>query len=234
MTLLRLAAALAPLAAAACGHIPLTSLPKLARIDVMSTDPALIRAALRTPGYLQPSEQRTVMTVTMKVGDDAPAIHRLALQRIEDPVEVGALAAFQQSGRRLFAFRLMAADAQRLSDIRKQALARKSEGKPGSLTIAINPETCRIGELPPGPVLVDSYLKTSELSDYVTLTRNVDLRNVEGKDVAALIPPCDQRSASTPLGKSEARRPSNAALSSAVDAGSRDETATKQEIEPRF
>ena len=132
------------------------------------------------------------------------------LQRIEDPSELGALARYQQQGRRLFAFRLTPADALRMAELRRNILARKSEGKRGSLSIAISPETCRLSESPPGPVLVDSYIRTSELQTYVALTRNIDLRNVEGKDVAALIPPCDQQPASTPSGKSQARHPSSA------------------------
>lgn len=197
--------ALPALALAACGYVPLSSMPKLAQIDMATTDPAKFRAGFAGPGALRPAQSPSAMIVSVKVGDEALAIHRLALARVEDPVEVAALARQQPGDRGVYLFRLSPQDAEKLAAIRAEALARKSEGKRGELTIAISPNFCRSAELAPGPVLIDTYLRMSELADYVALTRSVDLRRVDGKDVAALIPPCD--GATNANGKLDARRP---------------------------
>ncbi len=174
----------------ACGHVPLSSLPRIARIDIMTTDPARLRIAVRLPKDIRPQPGGIAMTLTVQIAGEAPQVHRLALMEISDTAEAAALAAYRDAGRTLHAFGLAAADARRFSDVRAAILARRGEGKNGSLSIGVSPETCRTGELPPGPLFVDSYLRTSELPAYVPLTRDVDLRRMEGRDVAALIPPC--------------------------------------------
>jgi hypothetical protein len=45
--------------------------------------------------------------------------------------------------------------------------------------------------LPPGPLLMTTYIKTSETSRYVTLARDTDLRTLAaGREAAAAIPAC--------------------------------------------
>ena len=49
----------------------------------------------------------------------------------------------------------------------------------------------RAGALPPGPLLMTTYIKTSETNRYVTLARDVDLRTLAaGRDAAAEIAAC--------------------------------------------
>jgi hypothetical protein len=47
----------------------------------------------------------------------------------------------------------------------KWALAQK-QGQRAGLEISIKPDACRAGALPPGPVLMTTYLKTSETNRY--------------------------------------------------------------------
>jgi len=72
------------------------------------------------------------------------------------------------------------------------ALMQKQKGGAGgSLTIAVRPDACRSAQLPSGPVLFTSWLKTAETGGYVALARDVDLRTLDaGQDIAAKIPAC--------------------------------------------
>jgi len=55
----------------------------------------------------------------------------------------------------------------------------------------LQPDACRSGELPNGPVYFTTYLRTAETNGYVPLARDVDLRTVmKERDVAAEIPGC--------------------------------------------
>jgi hypothetical protein len=59
----------------------------------------------------------------------------------------------------------------------KWALAQK-QGQRAGREISIRPDARRAGALPPGPVLMTTYIKTSETNRYVTLARDVDLRTI--------------------------------------------------------
>ena len=51
--------------------------------------------------------------------------------------------------------------------------------------------TMRSGALPPGPLPMTTYIKTSETNRYVTLARDIDLRTLAaGRDATAAIPAC--------------------------------------------
>ena len=49
---------------AGCGHVPLTSLPKLAKIDVKTTDLAQLRAGINLPADIRPLPGGVTMTIT--------------------------------------------------------------------------------------------------------------------------------------------------------------------------
>jgi hypothetical protein len=189
---LLLAAAL-PTGLAACGHMPVTSMVKLARIDFVSSDPAQLRAAVKLPRTIEPRPQGLVMRVTVKLANGQEEAQDFPLREVSDPADVLALHGELDPGTHLYAYRLDAGEVARVTAFR-DALKKRQEAtgkRGGALTIAIRPDSCRTAELPDAPVYVTTYLKTAETGGYVTFARDVDLRTIlPGRDIAAEIPPC--------------------------------------------
>ena len=173
---------------AGCGHMPVTSMIKLAQIDFTSTDPALWRAAVKLPRTLQPRTKGMVLQISVRASNGQERKQEFALQEISDPADLQPLRAEVSPGTHVFAYRIDPADLPRLNDFRATALAQPR--RPGG-TLSIQPQACRSGEIPPGPILFSTFLRTAETRQYIVLTRDVDLRTLAGfRDVAAMIPPC--------------------------------------------
>jgi hypothetical protein len=88
-------------------------------------------------------------------------------------------------------FALAAAEVAQLRAFRAALMQKQKGGAGGSLAISVRPDACRSAPLPSGPVLFTSWLKTAETGGYVALTRDADLRTIDGgQDIAARIPSC--------------------------------------------
>jgi hypothetical protein len=174
----------------ACGQVPITSLHALSKIDVATTDPAQVRAAVKVPKVIKPRAGRMRLRVTVKVGD-APEIREdFALSEVTDRAELRALDYAIDPGTALYAYRIADADVPRFEAFRA-GLIKSTRGRHSNLGIAILPDACRSGALPRGPLTFSTYLRTSETGTYVPLTMDVDLRSIDPtRDISAIIPPC--------------------------------------------
>lgn len=174
---------------AACGHMPVTSMVRLARVDFQTTDPEKLRVAVRLPNALRARAEGTVLRVAVRVGNGAEEARDFALREIADRAELDTLAGEGEAGFHLSAYAIAANDVAHLRMFRAALMQKKKDGVGGSLTISVRPDTCRTGALPSGPVLLSTYLRTGETNSYVPLARDVDLRSFE-RDIAAMIPEC--------------------------------------------
>jgi hypothetical protein len=175
-----------------CGHVPVTSLIKLAQIDFANTDPARLRAAIKLPRSVRPRPEGVALRLGVKIANGHEAFEDFVLREVSEPAEVLALHRELEPDTHIFAYRLDGAEVTRLNAFR-EALKKKQEatgGRGGALTIAIRPEACRTAELPSRAVYVSTFLKTAETGGFVPLTRDVDLRTIAGRDLAAALPPC--------------------------------------------
>jgi len=180
------------LIAAGCGHVPLTSMVQLARIDFATTDPALFRAAIKLPSSIEPRLHGTMLRIAVKFADGREMAQDFKLAETTDEREVLALYAELAPGTHAFAYRIEPAEIERLKGFRRAALAAKNERK-SALAMSIRPEACRAGPLGSGPLLMTTYVRTSETGRYVTLVRDLDLRSLApGQDAVADIPPCPE------------------------------------------
>jgi hypothetical protein len=180
-------AIIAFLALSGCGHVPVTSLLSLSRIDLATTDPAQLRAAVKLPEALRPLPRSMVLHVTVRKKDGQELTEGFALQEISAAAEARPLQAEAEAGMQIVVYRLDPAELPHVAAFRAQALAQQAAG--GGLTI--QPEACRTAALPPGPLLISTYLRTVETGGYVPLTRGIDLRDMtRGYDLATVIPPC--------------------------------------------
>jgi len=178
---------------AGCGHMPVTSMIKLARADLAATDPVQLRAAVKLPRALKLKPAGVALRIGVRLASGEEEMQDFLLREVSDPADVLALRAELEPNTQIFAYQLDPAEAVRLAAFR-DALKKKQEAsgrRGGALTIAVKPDACRAGELPDRPVYITTYLKTAETGGYVPLARDVDLRTlVPGRDVTAEIPVC--------------------------------------------
>jgi hypothetical protein len=164
-----------------CGHMPVTSMVKLARVDFAGTEPGLLRAAVK------------LLRIGVRLASGHEEFQDFLLRETTDAGEMQSLKDEAGADAHVFAFRLDAAEAQRLAAFRDGLKKKQAESgrSGGALTIAVRPDACRTGELPSGPLRVTTYLRTAETGGYVPLARDLDLRTVvAGRDVVAEIPAC--------------------------------------------
>ena len=174
---------------AGCTHMPVMSMIKLAQVDFASTDPAALRAAVKSPLALRPLAQGTVLRISVKTTDGQNLTQEFALQEVFDQSELLPLRAEISPGTHIVVYRISPADLPRLTDFRATALAKPRVR--GGATLSIQPQACRNGEIAPGPILLSTFLRAAEIGEYIALTRDVDLRTLaSGRDLAAVIPPC--------------------------------------------
>jgi len=180
---------------AGCGHVPLTSLPKLARIDIRTTDLAQLRAWISLPADIRTLPGGVTMTIVALPKDGGRHERKVVLEEVRDAAELPSLPTPAAPGRRFTLFRLSPADAARIGAFREEMFAGpQNAGNRGSLALGAE-KACRLGELSAKPITMTGYLRTSETQDYVLLMRDFDLteavRAVDPKvDLATAIPPC--------------------------------------------
>jgi hypothetical protein len=173
----------------ACGHMPVTSLLKLSKVDFATTDPQALRAAVAVPDSLLP--QRVVLRLTGRIDKGPDQREKFQLEEFADPALLDSVTG-TKAGLRIAAYRLTAADAARLSAFRTSLFRQKAaSGGVGELEMTIHPEACLISPPEQGPVLATTYLKTSETGTYVALARDFDLRTIDpDRDLVATAPSC--------------------------------------------
>jgi len=164
-----------------CGHMPVTSMVRLARIDFQTTDLERLRVAVKLPRMLKARTDGTMLRIGVKLANGVEEARDFALREVSDAeAEPGAQA-----------FAIAVADVAQLHAFRAALVLRQQGGSGGSLTIAVRPDVCRAAPLPDGPVPFTTWLKTAETNGYVPLARDVDLRSLDGgQDIAARIPVC--------------------------------------------
>ena len=176
------------LAITGCGHMPVTSMVKLARVDFETSDPAQLRAAIKLPRTLRPRPNGVALRIAVQVGRAPEEARDFMLRELSEPAELAREAGTDSH---IFAYRIDDADLARLAAFRAELIAKKSSGQRGSISISVRPQACKAGELPDGPVHFTTYLRTAETQDYVALARDLDLRSiVPDADVVAGIPRC--------------------------------------------
>jgi len=163
---------------AGCGSVPLPSLVALSRIDAQTTDLATLRVAVRLPDAIRPRPGGVNMEVVAMLSGEPDQKTRFMLTETRDKADLSRLADAARPGFSIYAYRLAPGDIARF-DLLRAALSRKrQDGRSGSLGIGIaTKEFCRVGPLPPGPLLSTTYLSTAETRNYVVLTNHLDLRS---------------------------------------------------------
>jgi hypothetical protein len=152
------AAAVAALVLAACTTIPVSSLWALRKIELMTLDPAQLRAAIRLPAGV--GLQRDAVAVDLKVEHAATGetfAERLWLRA--RPAPGGAWPGERDTTGQWQLLALDVGDQQRLQALRARVAAWKAASTTGEarsrLSLQLSPQACRRGA---GPALTDLRL----------------------------------------------------------------------------
>lgn len=192
-----LALLVAVLCVGACSHVPVSSLPQLATLDLETADLTVLRAAVRAPKEIVavPGGAFVVMSY-WRQGDEAHKTTVQAALEVEtDPKALAALKEEERAGMRITLFRLTDEGRRKLETARSEALALKSDelakGRRASGSLAVSAEGCVRGALPAGPLLLSTYLRLKPGGNFVTLIQDIDLRTLlaqAGSDESAMKP----------------------------------------------
>jgi hypothetical protein len=183
------AVATAALAAAGCASIPLSSIPALSRIDFQTTDFSRLRVAVQLPVAIRARADGVRMVATVRIDREPSREETLLLVESSPGPEAPPAARAGVHGR---VFSLRVADIARLNAIRAEILAKKADGRRGSIGVGIEArEFCRDSEIGSGPISMSTFLQTSENPGFVPLLRDYDLRSdARVRDSLATLQPC--------------------------------------------
>lgn len=188
---IRALALAAAVSVAACGTVPITSIPQLSRIDGNTTDFSALRVAVRLPDAIRPRPSGVALQAKVKIAGSPDVEEQFILVESEDPADKDGLDP-SGNGFTTYAFRLSDADMARFEALRLGIRKAAAERRKGQLSLGIAVEEfCRAATPPPGPLLATTWLRTSETRSYVVVTRDVDLLGEKAlKGAFASLDPC--------------------------------------------
>jgi hypothetical protein len=166
------------LALSGCLGTPLSSLPRLARLDFLTMDFSEVRAGLRLPAALGLRPGDAVMTVkTRTEGSQAETVDRFVLVEATEPAERAPLAGEAKPGFALSVWQIAPGDVPRLAAIQERSRASREHGPRirGSVEIRVS-GGCARQAIPAGPLAMSSYLKPARDESFITLNSDADLR----------------------------------------------------------
>ncbi|WP_150523677.1 hypothetical protein [Roseibium sediminis] len=174
---------------AACGHVPMASIERLSKVDMLQTDPAAIRIAVAYPDALRVPRQGAKLEFAARVENATNDLVKKTFTLVPDRSESerAELAGLLKPGTRLEIFRLSNRDVQDMRSIQRRLTALKqTKGKAVKGSMDVSLAGCESSTPPAGPIPVSTFIKTAELGEYITLLRNYDIRKViTGPDAVA-------------------------------------------------
>lgn len=185
---------LAFIALSGCTYMPISSMLKLRQFDLMTADARQIRVAVQMPEAIGVREGGAVLEIGVERSSSGEKLEeRFMLEQV--PGTGAAPGVERMPGSHLEVFRMSEADMERLSALRRTVGAWKAvdpDGTKGSLSIGA--AGCRRGVLPEGALPVSTYLRTGSEEEFITMTRDMDLRTlVTDSDENIGLPPCESR-----------------------------------------
>ncbi|MFG1287135.1 hypothetical protein [Xanthobacter versatilis] len=183
------------LSVGACSHVPVSSLPQLASLDLDTADLSVLRAAVRAPKEIAPVPGGAFVSMSYwRQGEEGRKTTVQASLEVEaDLRALAALKEEEREGQRITVFRLTDEGRRKLEAARSEMLALKSDelakGRRLHGSLAVSAEGCVRGALPAGPLLLSTYLRLKPGGNFVPLIRDVDLRSLlaqAGSDETAM------------------------------------------------
>lgn len=202
---------LSALALSSCNGVPIATQWKLRNFDLGAADVSKVRAALRTPNWLVPTPDKSVLVVRLAPRDgngDEQKIE-LRLQRAVHPDDARAIASISSKAGPLAFYEVSSRDlaAARAAQDEAQRLKRDDGAKHAKLSVERG-VACRRGPVPEGPIPVDLFIHTDDETGWLPVFDEFDLRALlkTPEDLRKFeegAPLCDQRRLTRPASASE-------------------------------
>lgn len=181
-------------ALAACSSVPVTTMWQLRDLDPMALEPTEVRAAMRVPVRIGTAGINSLkLDLTMKTADGANEVSEsIELERL-DTVLSGHLRGQRKEGYEIAVFALSDSDTARIRAFQQTAKAWKARYKDDlDFDIGLSYSFCRTGQANPGaPLPFTSYIKISGEKDFLTLTKELDMRKQVAGGGPEVITACD-------------------------------------------
>lgn len=180
---------------AACSHVPVSTMWALRNFDAATVDPSTLRAAVRLPETFEPQPRGVTLTVGWSREGGEKHEAKFFLRETAAPEDVGPLAGERKAGTRIYAYKVDPADYAAIRARQKEFLDEKARN-PGKTrgSLGVGAEACRRGDFPQGPLLTTTYLRTQPSGAYLTVLKNLDMREAATaeKPLDDLVPPCEK------------------------------------------
>jgi len=186
------ALALTSLLLSGCWHTPISSIARLSKIDTLAVNPSALRLAARAPDWLEAPPGHVHLKATLHAGEADEKDVVFDLVDKTTPADLRALSGEARAGSHFMVFAASAADAARIGEIQTRARADKAAGVEHKGKLQFYAEPCRRENPPPGPAMVDLYLKLGDNEDFFKVYQDVDLRDPAtlGGELETVIPFC--------------------------------------------
>ncbi len=177
-----------------CMTTPISSIPKLMRLDFLTMNFEHVRVGLQLPAHLSLGSGDAVMIIrSVTDGVKGETVETFALIEDKDAAARVQFHAEKRAGTATSVWRIKPEEVSRLATLQEKVRLSRIEGPRirGSTEIEIL-RACVTGVLPTGPVYFSTYIKPAENEDYIAMTVDADLTKVFGAgQVAARIRQCE-------------------------------------------
>lgn len=187
----RFGAFAAALVVAGCASITPTALVKLASMDPLATDPAVLGIAAVMPASLKLRSGDVVLDFSMEAPAPYGSVHEVVpLEIVDGDATPGVIAS--PSFEHIQQARVARADVERLSAGLAKARAFRATGRrdgKGSIAVTIK-GGCRAGAVGNGPLIAAIHMRSKPGEKFFPLTSSIDLRKLLGDAAIAKLPAC--------------------------------------------
>lgn len=177
-----------------CMTVPISSIPKLMRLDFLTMNFEHVRVGLQLPSYLSLRSGDAVMIARSRTdGLEGETAYTYTL--VED-TNAAALAGFRpekRAGTAATVWRIKPEDVAGLAELQERVRRSRIQGPRirGSTEIKIL-KACLTGAFPAGPIYSSTYIKPAENEDYIPASIDNDLVKLFGPtEIRSLIRQCE-------------------------------------------
>lgn len=193
-----LIALIAAFALAACTTVPLTSIPKLQRIDPETTRVSDFMLAISLPRNIRPETGSVILGLTYTKKGRKLVDRKIRLQPVRDISAHPELANRHRRDNLLYVFKIGEKDRIWMERTRAAFLARKKAGETGNLKMNMQSDAlCMITPFSDMATQkrarVDTLIRTSETGKFIPVTRGVTIqkiKNATNSDLNSLLKMC--------------------------------------------
>ncbi|MEP3276238.1 MAG: hypothetical protein ABJN26_07825 [Stappiaceae bacterium] len=176
-----------------CGHVPVSSLLKLNKVDVLTVDPGDIRVAVSMPDGIDVRKGGGVLKVGVHESRAGEAkAETFILAKEKSPTGLAGIPGATDIQERIMIFKISIIDLPRIRVLQNEIAERKArypDDVQGFLSVDVS--ACRLTSELPELIPTTTWLKTRNDRPFFLLTKSIDLRDViKPEELESELGPC--------------------------------------------